>query len=228
MQAKALFSGRASLKKIPTFALPRITIKKTLKPKAPHTTLALWVLPCIYARISFLARALLCRNRRLVFHVSQEANVRDICLNSISQRQPCIRKMISCISAYCGGAWWRSKPKLLLTNLLQGWQPAVRERPSSTGPAAHLHRAAPGVKHHGRKAWGEWTCKMHAVIMAKTPRKVMFQFSVLPDLGWATLNQTHAHKKALNSLLFITSNEKECLNPRKTMKQVCLPGQYLL
>lgn len=145
-----------------------------------------------------------------------------------SKDNPCIRKMILCIFAYCGGAWWRSRPKLLLMKLLQVWQPAVRERRAALAQSAHLHRAASGVKHHEQKAWGEWSRKMHAVIMAKTPPKVTFQFSLLPDLGWATLNQTHAHKRALNSLLFITSNEKECLNPRKAMKQVCLPGQFLL
>lgn len=55
--------------------------------KASHTTLVLQILPCIYVRISSLARALLCGNKRLAFHTSQEANVHDTCLSSVSQRK---------------------------------------------------------------------------------------------------------------------------------------------
>lgn len=120
--------------------------QKTLKQKAPHTTLVLWVLPCIYIIISFLARALLCRNRRLVFHVSQEANVHDTCLNSIFQRQPMHQEddiVYLCIL-------WRSMVKIktqtTANEATSGMAASSQREASSTGPVSTSAQSCIGCK----------------------------------------------------------------------------------
>lgn len=214
-----------SWKKIPTFALPKITIKKTPnkhKWKASHATLVLQILPCIYVRISSLARALLCRNKRLAFHTSQEANVHDACLSSVSQRKLTCQEdeiVYPCIL-------WRTTVKMKTqTSANEATSGAAAgDRLSSTGGVSTSAQSCTGCETPRVKCmrWVELLkilCKMHTVIMAKSPHKVTFQFSVLP-----TLNQTCALKAALNSLLYITSNEKECLTLRIAIATRLSPG----
>lgn len=223
----ALLSWRASLEKIPTLALPTITIKKAPQ-KVSRTILVLQVLPCICVKI-FLYQELSCAERGEWSFPRPRKNTCTIPLLVLrSKDNPRVRKRDLCFPACRGGPWGRSKPKLLLMKLHQEQQLAAREAPAQSAP---LHGAAPGVKHYGWNARQEWSCSKYSAKHMLSPQPKLLAVSRCSSLvcpSCSTLNQTQALKEALNSLLFITSREEVCLTPRIATKEDHLPGPFLL